>query len=72
MLYEVITTKSNQKSATLYRGTSVYNITAALFVDDTIEWVTLTPGDNYIKYDAVSGVANMTATVKFNILYGGV
>lgn len=68
----VVCTKPNQKSATLYRGSNVYNILTALFVDDTIEWVTLTPGENYIKYDADSGVANMSATVKFNILYGGI
>jgi len=67
-----VSTKQNQKFATLKRGTTTYDILTALFIDDTIEWVTLTPGDNYIKYDAVSGVANMSATVKFNILYGGI
>lgn len=68
----VISTKKNQKYATLIRNSVEYDILAALFVNGTIDWITLIPGDNYIQYGATSGDANMSATCTFNLLYGGV
>lgn len=66
----VIDTQKGQKSITLYRGSSQYNILNAL--DRNVDWLTLRKGENEFTYDATTGAINLQVSIQSVILYEGV
>lgn len=66
----VINTQKGQKSITMYRGSSVYNILNAL--DRNVNWLTFRKGENELTYDALTGSNNLQVNIESAILYEGV
>ena len=66
----VVSTVQGRKSAKLYRNGEEINVINTLAHGST--WLTLEPGANAFYYNAESGVAGMSLSFLYTILYEGI